>query len=102
VNIYTRSGRRDGGIAAGVRRTGGRYHRPAPPSPIRNPLGTDTLSVVVAETKVVERGNEYKGPCHAATTYGVQRGAKGTPIVTPRRRLRIVLAGQGLSLLDGG
>lgn len=28
VNIYTRSGRRDGGIAAGLRRTNGRFHRP--------------------------------------------------------------------------
>lgn len=28
VNIYTSSGRKNGGIAAGLRRTEGRYHRP--------------------------------------------------------------------------
>jgi hypothetical protein len=28
VDIYTRRGRRDGGIAAGLRRTSGKYHRP--------------------------------------------------------------------------
>jgi len=28
VEIHTRSGQRDGGIAAGLRRTDGRYHRP--------------------------------------------------------------------------
>lgn len=34
VNIYTRSGRKDGSIAAGLRRTAdGRYHRPGTASP---------------------------------------------------------------------
>jgi hypothetical protein len=34
-----------------------------------------------------------------AVTHGVQRGATGTPIVTPRRRPRPVIAGQESFLL---
>jgi hypothetical protein len=33
---------------------------------------------------------------------GVQRGATGTPIVTPRQRSQPVITGQGLFLLGGG
>lgn len=37
VDIYTTSGRCNGGIAAGLRRTGNRYHRPGTYEPDPDP-----------------------------------------------------------------
>jgi hypothetical protein len=64
--------------------------------PTQNPAGREGTEARTSNPRATSRAKYVPD---AAVTHGVQRGATGTPIVTPERTPRPVIAGQRLFLL---